>query len=75
MAAIPNNDIKLQLKLNDDGSITANWIILPGMVKQKVYVSRVKSGYGVEWNYDWLDNSYTTQAGLSANNQYDCRVE
>ncbi len=75
MAAIPNNDIKLQLKLNDDGSITANWIILPGMVKQKVYVSRVKSGYGVEWNYDWLDNSYTTQAGLSANNQYDFRVE
>lgn len=28
-------DINLKLTLNDNGSITANWTVLPGMIKQK----------------------------------------
>ena len=74
MTAIPNNDIKLQLKLNDNGSITANWIILPGMVKQEVYVHQVGKSYGVESNRDWHGDSYTTKPNLPANAQYDFTV-
>ncbi len=74
MAVLPSTDIKLELRLNDDGSITANWVILPGMVKQKVYVSKVKGGYGVEWNDDWHGDSYTTKPNLPANEQYDVKV-
>lgn len=75
MAAIPDNDIKLKLTLNNNGSITANWIILPGMVKQKVYVSNVNTRYGVERNDDWHESSYTTKPNLPANAQYAFRIE
>ncbi len=74
MSVIPNNDIKLNLTLNDDGSITANWIILPGVEKQKVYVTTVGLSYAVERNDDWHGDSYTTMANLPAGKQYDVLV-
>lgn len=74
MAVLPSTDIKLNVRLNDDGSITANWIILPGVVKQKVYISKEKGGYGVEWNDDFHGDSYTTKPNLPANEQYRVRV-
>ena len=66
MSVIPNNDIKLNLTLNDNGSITANWVILPGVEKQKVYVTTVGLSYAVERNDDWHGDSYTTMANLPA---------
>ena len=74
MATLPSTDIKLNLTLNANGSITANWVILPGTVKQKVYVSQVGKGHAVERNDDWSGNSYTTKPNLAANAQYDVLV-
>ena len=61
MSVIPDNDIKLNLQLNDDGSITANWIILPGMVKQQVEFGEDGKSYLLEVNTDWKGDSYTTK--------------
>lgn len=67
-------DINLKLTLNANGSITANWTVLPGMVKQEVYVKQVGKSYGVESNKDWHGSSYTTKPNLPANAQYDFSV-
>ena len=61
MSVIPDNDIKLNLHLNDDGSITANWIILPGMAKQRVEFGEDGKSYLLEVNSDWKGDSYTTK--------------
>ena len=67
-------DIKLTLTLNNNGSITANWLVLPGMVKQKVELWEVGKSYGIEVNDNWQGNSYTTRANLPANKQYNFKV-
>ena len=74
MAALADNDIKLNLYLNDDGSVTANWIILPGMVKQEVHFWEAGKSYNLESNRDWKGDSYTTKANLPAGKQYEMQV-
>ena len=61
MAVLPDNNIYLKLQLNDDGSITANWIILPGMVKQQVEFGEDGKSYLLEVSNDWKGDSYTTK--------------
>ncbi|MDE5716482.1 MAG: hypothetical protein K2I53_02480, partial [Lachnospiraceae bacterium] len=74
MAAIQDNDIRLKLTLNDNGSVTANWIILPGLVKQTVSFREVGKNYVLEINNDWKGDSYTTKADLPAGKQYEMHV-
>ena len=67
-------DINLKLTLNDNGSITANWTVLPGMIKQRIDFWEVGKSYGIEVNDDWHGSSYTTKANLPANKQYYFKV-
>lgn len=62
--------LNLQLTLNADGSITANWSPITDLKRYMYYVSAIGEDVAICIDNNYLGTTFTTPAGLEANKQY-----
>jgi hypothetical protein len=66
--------LNLELTLNQNGSITANWSEITGATRYKAVMHQTGKSYVIYIEQNLATTSYTSEAGLKANEIYEVVV-